>query len=97
MSDEIKVDYALMDEMSATFGRAVAQLEETMQEMISIAATLEDGALLGRGGQAFSELMRGNVVTTLTKLIAKHQELAEDVRKAKEFAQEADATAKGYF
>lgn len=97
MSDEIKVDYALMDEMSETFDRAVAQLETTMNEMVSIAATLEEGALWGRGGQAFSEMLRGEVTNALTALIDKHKELAADVREAKAFAQQADRTAEGHF
>ena len=57
MTDEIRVVYPDMEEMSRTFQRGAEQLKDTMQEMQNIASVLEDGALLrfGRPG-----VCRGN-------------------------------------
>lgn len=97
MADEIKVDYPLMDEMTQTFLKGVEQLQDTMQEMMSIANALEEGALLGRGGTAFTDAIRGKLCPAISKLTDKFQELAEDVKKAKEYAQQADQQAKSMF
>ena len=61
MSDEIRVVYPDMEEMSRTFQQGSEQLRETMQEMQAIATALEDGALLGLGGQAFVEAIRSRI------------------------------------
>jgi WXG100 family type VII secretion target len=96
VADEIKVDYPLMDEMTQTFLQGVEQLQDTMQEMMSIANALEDGALLGRGGVAFTEAIRGKLCPAIGRLTDKFQELSEDVKKAKEFAQQADQKSQEY-
>jgi WXG100 family type VII secretion target len=97
VTDEIKVDYPLMDEMTQTFLQGAEQLQDTMQEMMTIANALEDGALLGRGGTAFTEALRGKLCPAIARLTSKFQELAEDVKKAKEYAQQADQKAKSMF
>lgn len=91
MSDEIRVVPELMDNMTQTFLQGVEQLQDTMQEMQRIANTLEDGALLGEGGQAFTDAIRSKLCPAISRLTDKFQELAEDVRTAKEaIVQEAD-------
>ena len=68
-----------------------------MQEMMSVANAMEEGALLGRGGEAFTDAIRSKLCPAITRLSEKFQELAEDVKAAKEYAQQADQTAKGMF
>jgi len=92
MSDIIKMDYGLMEEMKQTFLQGVEQLEDTMQEMQSIANTLEDGALLGRGGDAFTESIRGKLSPAIARLTDKFTELAGDVEKAMGDMRSADAS-----
>ena len=82
MSDIIKMDYGLMEEMSQTFQQGVEQLENTMQEMQSIANALEDGALLGRGGAAFTDAIRGKLCPAIARMTDKFNELAGDIEKA---------------
>ncbi|MBV7336103.1 WXG100 family type VII secretion target [Chloroflexi bacterium TSY] len=97
MADEIRVVYESMDEMSQTFRMGVEQLQDTMQEMQVIANTMEEGALLGRGGEAFTDAIRTKLARSLTKLTEKFEELDKDVQDAKKFAQEADKRSKGMF
>lgn len=93
MSEIIKMDYGLMEDMSRTFAHSVEQLQDTSQEMQKIANELEDGALLGRGGQAFTEAIRGKLCPAIARLTEKFEELAVDVQKAMDDMQSADSTS----
>ena len=91
MTDVIKMDYEAMDAMSQAFLQGVEQLQDTMQEMQGIANTMEDGALLGSGGSAFTDALRGKLSPAISRLIDKFQELANDIQVAKQAMQEADS------
>lgn len=95
--DEIKLNYGLAEDMIRTFEQAYEQLQDTMQEMQSIANTLEEGALLGRGGSAFTDAIRSNLCPSLSRFLDKLKEMAEDVQAAIEAMKEADATSRGMF
>lgn len=95
--DEIRVVYESMDEMSQTFRQGVEQLQDTMQEMQTVANTLEEGALLGAGGEAFVDAIRSKLAPALSKLTEKFEELDKDVQEAKRYAQEADKRSAGMF
>ncbi|MBK8051550.1 MAG: WXG100 family type VII secretion target [Anaerolineales bacterium] len=97
MTDEIRVVYPDMEEMSRTFKQGAEQLKDTLQEMQNLATVLEDGALLGNGGQAFVEAIRGKLCPAINKLSAKFNELDGDIRAAVRYAQEADRQSKGMF
>jgi WXG100 family type VII secretion target len=92
MSDEIRMDYGLMEDMSKTFQQSVEQLQDTMQAMQNVANELEDGALLGRGGDAFTEAIRNKLAPSISRLTEKFQELAEDINKAMEDMRSADTS-----
>jgi WXG100 family type VII secretion target len=92
MSDIIKMDYGMMEEMAQTFAQGVEQLQDTMQAMQSVANDLEDGALLGRGGVAFTEAIRDKLCPAISRLTEKFQELAQDVQKAMEDMKSADTS-----
>ena len=97
MTDEIRVVYPDMEEMSRTFQQGAEQLQQTMQEMQAIASALEDGALLGLGGQAYVEAIRGRLCPAINKLADKFKELDGDVRAAMRYAMQADIEAKQRF
>ena len=97
MTEEIKLNYQMADEMVATFKKGAEQLETTSKEMQSIAATLEDGALLGRAGTTFTDAVRNKLCPAINNLTAKFNELAKDVTKAKQFMQEADKQSRSKF
>lgn len=90
MSDQIRMDYELMDNMKQAFLQGVEQLQDTMQEMQSIANTLEDGALLGQGGDAFTDAIRGKLSPAISRLTERFESLANRVEQAKVEMQEAD-------
>ena len=94
---EIKMDYGLMEEMSRTFLQGVEQLQDTMQVMQSIANEMEDGALLGRGGVAFTDAIRGKLCPAISRLTDKFQELAEDVQQAMDDMRSADTSTERMF
>jgi len=97
MSDVIKMDYGLMEDMNRVFLQGVEQLQDTMQAMQNIVNEMEDGALLGRGGSAFTDAIRGKLTPAISRLSDKFQELAEDVQKAMEDMKSADtATERMY-
>lgn len=90
---EIKMDYGLMEDMNRTFLQGVEQLQDTMQAMQNVANEMEDGALLGRGGTAFTEAIRGKLCPAISRLTDKFQELAEDIQKAMEDMKSADSSS----
>jgi WXG100 family type VII secretion target len=97
MADEMKMVYESVEAMVKTFDQSVEQLQDTMQEMQSIAGVLEDGALLGDGGQAFVEAIRNTFARSMTKLTEKMEELSGDCQAAIEEFQAADSESAGMF
>ena len=95
MADEIRMDYELMDNMKRAFVESAKQLETTLAEVQSIANDLEgsgsnDGALLGDGGQAFTEAIRVKLSPAISRLRDRFESLGERVDKAKAEMQAAD-------
>jgi WXG100 family type VII secretion target len=98
MSDyEIKLNYAMAEEMAQTFNQGAEQLQDTMLEIQSLANMLDSGALKGRGGTAFVEAIRNKLSPAITRLTEKFQELEGDVKAAIEAMREADSTAQSGF
>lgn len=97
MTDEIRVVYEDMEAMSKAFAQGGETLEDVLQEMQSIANALEDGALLGDGGEAFTDAIRSRLAPAISRLIDKFRELDGDVQAAVAYARQADARSKGMF
>ncbi len=97
MSDIIKMDYGLMQEMSQTFLQGVEQLDNTQQEMQSVANALEDGALLGRGGNAMVDAIRDKLCPAIARLTDKYKELSDDILKAMDDMQSSDTSSERMF
>ena len=83
--------------MKRTFEQGTEQLQDTMSEMQSLANALEEGALLGRGGEAFTHAIRAKLCPAISRLTDKFEELAGDIEAATQFAQEADRKAASQF
>ena len=97
MTDEIKLVYATAEDMIHTFQQGVEQLQNTNQQMQAVAGMLEEGALLGRGGEAFTDAIRSKLCPAIMRLDDKFKELAGDVQKAIDYMQQADKTSAGKF
>jgi WXG100 family type VII secretion target len=91
------MDYDLMDEMSKTFQQGAEQLKQTRAEMQQIAGQLSEGALLGRGGAAFTEAIQNKLCPSIDRLSAKFTELQRDVARAKQDMMAADREARSKF
>lgn len=94
--DVIKLDYGLANDMAKIFREGGNQLRETLKEMSTVAATLEEGALQGVGGAAFVEAIKTNLTTSLDKLAQKFDEMDGDIQKAIQYMKEADERSKGF-
>jgi WXG100 family type VII secretion target len=97
MQDEIKMEYPLMEEMKRTFQSGREQLQETLTELNSIADKMEQGALLGDAGSAFSEAVRGTLTSAVNKLNEKFEELEGDIQHAVDQMRQAEEKAKSSF
>jgi uncharacterized protein YukE len=89
-TDVIKLDYGLAENMKRTFEQGKATLEQTNRDMAAVAQMLEQGALLGEGGEAFVAAVRGPLTKAIGDLSKKFDELARDVQKAVDYMREAD-------
>jgi len=97
MPEEIRLVIPTAEDMIKTFVEGVNVLQETNSRMEKVAGSLEGGALLGQGGTAFTEAIRGKLCPAISKLEEKFQELAKDVKQAIDFMEESDQEAKGKF
>lgn len=95
--DEIKLDFGLAEDMAKTIKESYEKLQDLSQEMQNIANTLEEGALLGRGGATFVDAIRGQLAPSLAKFIEKFEELEGDIHEAMDFMRESDDTSAGKF
>jgi WXG100 family type VII secretion target len=97
MTDVIKMDYAKMEQMIQTIKQGSKQLHETMQQMRAVAKSVDDGALRGRGGDAFGAAINSKLLPSIQRLDAKFHELASDLEKAMQDMKSADAYSKQQF
>ena len=95
--DEIKLEYPLAEDMVQIFNTSREKLQDVMQEMMSISTTLEEGALLGLGGEAYVESIRGKLCPSISELTEKMDELAKDVQAAIQAMRDADESSRRQF
>ncbi len=94
---DVQMDYQQMQQMVQIFRQGAQQLSETMRAIQNVAGILEQGALLGKGGDLLAEALRNRFVARLTRLHAKFEELAGDCQQAIRFVYEGDTSARGRF
>ena len=75
----------------------VASISPLLGLLGTVAGMLEEGALLGRGGEAFTDAIRSKLCPAIMRLDDKFQELAGDVQKAIDYMQQADKTSASKF
>jgi uncharacterized protein YukE len=91
------MDFDLMEDMARLFREGQQHLEDVTRAMQDIASRMDDGALMGRGGQAFSDALRNNLVARLNALADKLQELSFDVTGALVDLRDGDTEAASRF
>jgi WXG100 family type VII secretion target len=98
MSDAIiKMDYDLMQDMSREFSNGAQQLGDVLNEMQNIAALMENGALLGDGGAAFSSAIRERLCPSIQRMIEKFSEIEGDLMGALNYMRDGDTNAQSRF
>jgi len=95
--DKIKLNYEQAEQMAKTFKEGAQQLQQTQQEMQKLALLLQEGALLGRGGQEFVNAIQGQLCPSIGRLNNKFTELEGDVKAAISAMRQADAESKQQF
>lgn len=94
---DVQMDYDLMEEMAQIFREGSQQLEDTIRTMQGIAASLENGALLGRGGDVLASAIRDRLNARIARLQEKLEELQQDVMGALIDLRDGDKTAASRF
>jgi hypothetical protein len=73
------LDDPILLELKDCLRLGAAQLEQTRLEIQAIAGELEDGSLLGRGGDAFSLALREPLALAIGRLSSRLGELAGEM------------------
>ncbi len=94
---DVQMDYDLMEDMARLFREGSQHLEDLQRSMQNIAGRLEGGALLGRGGDAFAQAIRGNLNARIRALQDKLDELGMDVYGALVDLRDGDTEAASRF
>lgn len=97
MTEIIKMNFAMMDDMAIAFKDGSQVLENVLSEVNQIVSILEDGALLGEAGDQFASACRGPLASSVNRLKDKFEELQSDVIAAKEEMEAADREAGGLY
>lgn len=94
---DVRMNYDSMERMAKAFHNAHRQIDESMREMEKVAKQMEDGALLGMGGDAFRDAIRTKLLRRMKILSEKMRELEQDVKGAVEATRDGVATAQSRF
>lgn len=94
---DVRMNYDSMEEMAKEFDNAVKQLEDTVNDMKNVAKTMEDGALLGMGGDAFVDAIQSQLVPNIQILSEKLGELGGDIRAAVAYTRDGVESARKRF
>lgn len=94
---DVQMDFDMMEDMARLFREGAQHMDDLIRAMQDVANRLDDGALLGRGGQAFSEAIRDKLNTRIGMLQDKLSELSMDVYGALVDLRDGDTEAASRF
>jgi uncharacterized protein YukE len=94
---DVQMDYDMMEEMANLFRNGAQQLEDTIRVAQNIAGVLEDGALLGKGGDMLASALRDRLCGRIARLADKFNELSQDVNGALVDLRDGDKEAASRF
>lgn len=97
MPEKVKMDYAAMEAMQKSFGKAKSQIESTKSQMTKVAKSLDDGALQGGAGNALKEAINSKLVKQLNTIADKMGELEQDIKGAVEATRDGVTKAQSRF
>jgi WXG100 family type VII secretion target len=94
---DVQMNYDTMEEMAKIFKNGQNQLADTMKAMEQLAQSMEDGALLGEGGDIFADALRARLAPRIKKLSEKFGELSGDITGAVKDLRDEDKEAASRF
>jgi WXG100 family type VII secretion target len=94
---DVQMDYDMMEDMARLFRQGAQQLGDTIRVMQGIAGRLEDGALLGKGGDALASAVRDRLNARIARLQDKLDELSGDINGALVDLRDGDTEAASRF
>jgi WXG100 family type VII secretion target len=94
---DVQMNYETMEEMAKIFKNGQNQLADTMKAMEGLAQSMEDGALLGEGGDKFADALRSRLAPRIKKLSDKFGELNGDIMGAVKDLRDEDKEAASRF
>lgn len=97
MGADVQMDYEVMEKMRDVFKNGSDQLGETLNVMNNLAQMMEQGALLGDGGELFAQALRSRLAKKLQNLQRKFAELSQDVNGAVRDLRDGDKEAASRF
>lgn len=97
MDDVIKLDYPAMQEMAQQCLKVSQRLGQTVQFVRNQARQLQEGAMVGDAGEAFSNVLTSILANKVQRLSEKFQEISNDIQGAIADMQAQDQSASGIF
>ena len=97
MPTDFRLDFDQVTDMQQEFLRGANQLDDTLSALQDIANRLNDGALIGQGGDAFYSAIMDVLYVRVSNMRDKLNEMATDLQAAMDFASGADTTSAGRF
>lgn len=94
---DVQMDYDLMEDMARLFRDGAQMLEDLSRHMENVAGRIEDGALMGKGGDALADAIRQRLNSRLAALQDKFSELGMDVYGALIDLRDGDSEAASRF
>lgn len=92
MADQIRTNYAALEDMAKQCDTVANRLSQTAGMAQKIVGQMQNGALVGKHGDIYTQAM-GLFFTKVMRLSEKYREIASDIRNAAADMQRADSTA----
>jgi len=94
---DVRMNYSSMERMSKEFANAARQIQDSSTQMEKLAKMMEDGALVGMGGDQFRDAIRSKLMKKMKVLNAKMSELSKDIKDAVSATRDGVSTARNRF
>jgi uncharacterized protein YukE len=94
---DVRMNYSSMERMAKEFANAARQIQDSSTQMDKLAKMMEDGALVGMGGDQFRDAIRSKLMKKMKTLNAKMSELQKDIQGAVQATRDGVSTAQSRF
>lgn len=97
MNDIVSMNYDEVEAMERTIRNSADRLSDLMSDIEQIAAQIDNGVLLGAGGEALSDAFRSQMNSGIDRLKEKFIEVADDIKFNMELFNASDNNVKSKF